>query len=76
MKIPPINRDLLKKDLRRAYTLLTVITNCFIISGVIHHWKPKVRPIYRYTYDNTTMAKHSIAECTRNRNNINSATYS
>ena len=70
------NRELFKKDLNKALTLLTVITNCFIISGVIHHWKPKARPIYRYTYDNTTMARYSIAKCTENRNNINTASYS
>ena len=44
-----VKRDLIKKDLKRGFTLLTVITNCFIISGVIHHWKPRARPIYRYT---------------------------
>jgi len=51
-----VKRDLIKKDAKRAFTLLTVITNCFIISGVIHHWKPRARPIYRYTDDNTKLA--------------------
>ena len=53
-----VKRDLIKKDLKRGFTLLTVITNCFIISGVIHHWKPRARPIYRYTgaNDNTKLA--------------------
>ena len=51
-----IKRDLIKKDLKRGFTLLTVITNCFIISGVIHHWKPKARPIFKYTDDNTKLA--------------------
>ena len=51
-----INRDLIKKDLSRGFTLLTVITNCFIISGVIHHWKPKARPIYKYTNEYTQLA--------------------
>ena len=51
-----VKRDLIKKDLKRAFTLLTVITNCFIISGVIHHWKPKARPIFKYTDDNTKLA--------------------
>jgi len=53
-----MNRDLLKKDLKRFAALLTFITNCFIISGVIHHWKPREKPTikneswnntYRYT---------------------------
>ena len=59
-----VKRDLIKKDLKRAFTLLTVITNCFIISGVIHHWKPKARPIYKYTNDNTKLAEtlEEIAE--------------
>ena len=54
-----INRDLIKKDLHRIFTVLTVVTNCFIISGVIHHWKPRARPIYKYTgtNDNTQLAK-------------------
>jgi hypothetical protein len=52
-----INRDLIKKDLHRIFTVLTVVTNCFIISGVIHHWKPKAKPIYNYTNDNTQLAK-------------------
>ncbi len=76
MKIPPINRDLLKKDLRRAFTLLTVITNCFIITGVIHHWKPKARNIYRYTNDNTYMEEHSITKHREDRDNIYTFTYS
>ena len=38
-----MNKDLLKKDLKRLAAILTVVTNCFIISGVIHHWKPKVK---------------------------------
>ena len=37
------NHERFNKDMKRAFTLLTVITNCFIISGVIHHWKPKVK---------------------------------
>ena len=60
-----MNKDLLKKDLKRVAAILTVVTNCFIISGVIHHWKPKVKdtPVnnewnntYRYTHDNTKLA--------------------
>ena len=51
-----INRDLIKKDLHRIFTILTVVTNCFIISGVIHHWKPKAKPIYNYTNDYTQLA--------------------
>ena len=52
-----IKRDSIKKDLKRAFTLLTVITNCFIISGVIHHWKPRAKPIYNYTNDYTQLAE-------------------
>jgi len=37
------NHERFNKDMKRAYTLLTVITNCFIICGVIHHWRPKVK---------------------------------
>jgi len=36
-----INKKLLKKDLKRFAAVLTVVTNCFIISGVIHHWRPR-----------------------------------
>ena len=52
-----VKRDLIKKDLKRGFTLLTVITNCFIISGVIHHWKPRSKPIYNYTNDYTQLAE-------------------
>ena len=51
------NRERFNKDMKRAFTLLTVITNCFIISGVIHHWKPRAKPIYNYTNDNTQLAE-------------------
>ena len=51
-----INRKLIRKDLKRAFTVLTVVTNCFIISGVIHHWKPRAKPIYNYTNDYTQLA--------------------
>ena len=46
------NHERFNKDMKRAFTLLTVVTNCFIISGVIHHWKPRARPIYKYTGTN------------------------
>ena len=52
-----IKRDLIKKDLHRLFTVLTVVTNCFIISGVIHHWKPRARPIYKYTNEYTQLAE-------------------
>ena len=52
-----VKRDLIKRDLHRLFTVLTVVTNCFIISGVIHHWKPKARPIYKYTNDYTQLAE-------------------
>ena len=51
-----VNRKLIKKDLKRAFTVLTVVTNCFIISGVIHHWRPRAKPIYNYTNDYTQLA--------------------
>ena len=51
-----IKRDLIRKDLKRAFTVLTVVTNCFIISGVIHHWRPRAKPIYNYTNDYTQLA--------------------
>jgi len=51
-----IKRDLIKKDLHRLFTVLTVVTNCFIISGVIHHWKPRAKPIYKYTNEYTQLA--------------------
>ncbi len=60
-----MNKKLLKKDLKRFAAVLTVVTNCFIISGVIHHWRPKEKPTikneswnntYRLTYDNTKLA--------------------
>ena len=51
------NHKRFNKDMRRAFTLLTVITNCFIISGVIHHWKPRAKPIYNYTNDYTQLAE-------------------
>ena len=51
------NHERFNKDMKRAFTLLTVITNCFIISGVIHHWKPRSKPIYNYTNDHTQLAE-------------------
>ena len=60
------NHERFNKDLKRAFTLLTVITNCFIISGVIHHWRPRDHNntdtdawnnTYRYTNElNTKLA--------------------
>ena len=52
-----IKRDLIRRDLHRLFTVLTVVTNCFIISGVIHHWKPRAKPIYNYTNDYTQLAE-------------------
>ena len=51
------NHERFNKDMKRAFTLLTVVTNCFIISGVIHHWKPRSKPIYNYTNDYTQLAE-------------------
>ena len=60
-----MNKDLLKKDLHRIAAILTAVTNCFIISGVVHHWRPRVKDTtindswnntYRYTNDNTQLA--------------------
>ena len=59
-----IKRDLIKKDLHRLFTVLTVVTNCFIISGVIHHWRPRAKPIYNYTNDYTQLAK-ALEEATQ-----------
>ena len=59
-----IKRDLIKKDLHRLFTVLTVVTNCFIISGVIHHWKPKAKPIYNYTNEYTQLAE-ALEEATQ-----------
>ena len=52
-----IKRDLIKRDLHRLFTVLTVVTNCFIISGVIHHWRPRSKPIYNYTNEYTQLAE-------------------
>ena len=51
------NRERFNKDMKRAFNILTVVTNCFIISGVIHHWKPRARPIYKYTNEYTQLAE-------------------
>ena len=53
------NHERFNKDMKIIFTVLTVVTNCFIISGVIHHWKPRARPIYKYTGTNeyTQLAK-------------------
>jgi len=59
-----IKRDLIKKDLHRLFTVLTVVTNCFIISGVIHHWRPRAKPIYNYTNEYTQLAK-TLEEATQ-----------
>ena len=58
------NRERFNKDMKRAFNILTVVTNCFIISGVIHHWKPRAKPIYNYTNDYTQLAEtlEEIAE--------------
>ena len=44
--------------------MLTVVTNCFIISGVIHHWRPRAKPIYNYTNEYTQLAK-TLEEATQ-----------
>ena len=51
------NHERFNKDMKRVFTLLTVVTNCFIISGVIHHWKPRSKPIYNYTNEYTQLAE-------------------
>ena len=51
------NHERFNKDMKIIFTVLTVVTNCFIISGVIHHWKPKAKPIYNYTNDYTQLAE-------------------
>ena len=59
-----IKRDLIKNDLHRLFTVLTVVTNCFIISGVIHHWRPRAKPIYNYTNEYTQLAE-ALEEATQ-----------
>ena len=63
------NHERFNKDLKRAFTLLTVITNCFIISGVIHHWRPRDHNntgtdawnnTYRYTGTHEVPHPHTI----------------
>ena len=72
------NHERFNKDMKRAFTLLTVVTNCFIISGVIHHWKPRARPIYKYTgtNDNTQLAKaqQQVAQIQKETTNGTSCT--
>ena len=58
------NHERFNKDMKRVFTLLTVVTNCFIISGVIHHWKPKAKPIYNYTNEYTQLAE-ALEEATQ-----------
>ena len=58
------NHKRFNKDMKRVFTLLTVITNCFIISGVIHHWKPRAKPIYNYTNEYTQLAE-ALEEATQ-----------
>jgi len=68
-----MNKDLLKKDLHRIAAVLTVVTNCFIISGVVHHWRPKVKDTdlnnewnntYRYTNEFNTQLAEALEEAT------------
>ena len=58
------NHERFSKDMKIIFTLLTVVTNCFIISGVIHHWKPKAKPIYNYTNEYTQLAE-ALEEATQ-----------
>ena len=58
------NHERFNKDMKIIFTLLTVVTNCFIISGVIHHWKPKAKPIYNYTNEYTQLAE-ALEEATQ-----------
>ena len=73
-----MNKDLLKKDLKRVASILTVVTNCFIISGVIHHWKPRARPIYKYTgtndYTQLAASQQQIAKIQEETTNGTSCT--
>ena len=64
-----MNKDLLKKDLKRFAAVLTVVTNCFIISGVIHHWRPRDdatihnnewNNTYRYTKTHEIPHTHTV----------------
>ena len=58
------NHERFNKDMKIVFTVLTVVTNCFIISGVIHHWKPKAKPIYNYTNEYTQLAE-ALEEATQ-----------
>ena len=58
------NHERFNKDMKVIFTVLTVVTNCFIISGVIHHWKPKAKPIYNYTNEYTQLAE-ALEEATQ-----------
>ena len=58
------NHERFSKDMKIIFTVLTVVTNCFIISGVIHHWKPKAKPIYNYTNEYTQLAE-ALEEATQ-----------
>ena len=58
------NHERFNKDMKIIFTVLTVVTNCFIISGVIHHWKPKAKPIYNYTNEYTQLAE-ALEEATQ-----------
>ena len=58
------NHERFNRDMKIVFTLLTVVTNCFIISGVIHHWKPKAKPIYNYTNEYTQLAE-ALEEATQ-----------
>ena len=69
-----MNKDLLKKDLHRIAAVLTVVTNCFIISGVVHHWRPRVKDTdinnewnntYRYTNEFNTQLAEALEEATQ-----------
>ena len=69
-----MNKDLLKKDLHRIAAVLTVVTNCFIISGVVHHWRPRVKDTdinnewnntYRYTNEFNTKLAETFEEATQ-----------
>ncbi len=60
------NHERFNKDMKIIFTVLTVVTNCFIISGVIHHWKPRARPIYKYTGTNEyTQLAEAFKEATQ-----------
>ena len=50
--------------MNKAVTILTLITNCFIIAGVSRHWNPKFHNNY---HNNTEAGTHEVSRANRVR---------